>query len=299
MEAREAVRVVMLAVELTGFWGGVWLAVFLWQKLRLPLATAAARLGALAATLAIGALGRDVAALATGSLKFEARTEAPRDTDSSRGATAGAPLPRPRAPSPPTKDCPAGSGIVNGSFEKPEAPIGTVVLADQFFRPRGEEAITGWRVTGRRRRDGTSDVALVSGAYAPDGGHSSYLAKDGAQWLNLAGFRGDTRNGIEQDVCTTPGQRYRLTFWVGNAVDEAHPGAGQTSTVEVWIDGFSKFVAVNSDEPSDSRVAWKRFDMSFVAEKISTRIGLASDDPLGDKVNGVDDVELVLAWWWW
>jgi hypothetical protein len=292
MEAPDALRVVMLAVELTGFWAGVWLGVFLWQKLRLPLATAAAPLGALAATLVLGVLGRDVAALATGSLKFGAGAQNPEGTDFSI-ATSEAPLP-PSAPSPRTADCPAGSAIVNGSFEKPVVPIGTFSSEQQFVHPAGEETITGWHVLGTRGKY-FGQVALVSGSYAPDdghGGHPSFAAKDGVQWLNLAGFEPGVPHGVEQSVCTTPGRRYRLTFWVGNVVEEGNAGIGQTSTVEVWIDGYSKFVAVNSGAPSDSRVAWKRFDTSFVAETTSTRIGLRSGDPYGDKVNGIDGVEL-------
>jgi hypothetical protein len=98
--------------------------------------------------------------------------------------------------------------------------------------------------------------------------------------------------GVEQSVCTTPGRRYHLTFWVGNLVDEGGDGVGQTSMVHVWINGYPNFAALNDEPSRDSCVVWKRFDMPFVAEKAWTRIGLTNDDPFGDKVNGIDDVEL-------
>ena len=96
--------------------------------------------------------------------------------------------------------------ILNGSFEAPAVTIGGF---ENFGG--GASAITGWTVVG-------VDSAIVSGTFTQSG--IVFQAKEGIQWADLAGVTSNSMaSGLKQDVATTVGQLYELTFNVGSATD--------------------------------------------------------------------------------
>jgi hypothetical protein len=81
--------------------------------------------------------------------------------------------------------------LLNGDFETPKVthPDGFIYLF------AGDPTITGWTITG-------NSVDLKG---------SIWVAQHGAQSVDLSGI---TTGGIYQDVATTPGRAYRLSFWM-------------------------------------------------------------------------------------
>jgi hypothetical protein len=112
----------------------------------------------------------------------------------------------------------AGTGhanlITNGSFEAPK------VAANGFTNfDVGSKGITGFTVVGPPN----THVSLVRNVFIVNFNNGppfvTFLAQDGAQWLNLAGFGGPGGNsteGVSQSVATTSGDKYQLSYFIGN-----------------------------------------------------------------------------------
>jgi len=172
----------------------------------------------------------------------------------------------------------AGSLNVNGGFECPTVPPGGLIT-----RAAGSALLPGWLVTGA----GLGRLSVLSGTYVNDG--FSWPAHGGAQTLNLIG-EGTQGASVWQEVATTPGTTYHLSFWVGNLV--APSTWGTTSTVLVFIDNTLVLTAVNGDGAGTTALAWKQFMLDFTAAKSATTIEFWSGDPSGDSSNILDDVVL-------
>ena len=117
-------------------------------------------------------------------------------------------------------------------------------------------------------------------------GSGEGLAHSGNQWVNLAAeYRPMC---VFQDIATTVGTPYTLSFWVGNN----NSGAG-TSTDTVSIGGSPGFKVVNSmvDGANGSTIVWQQFTQTFTATGTQTQLLFQSLD--GDTVNGLDDVSVV------
>ncbi len=94
--------------------------------------------------------------------------------------------------------------IVNGSFETPTVPNGSFT---NF--PGGSTAITGWTVVG-------VDSAVTDSDFMQSG--ITFQAQDGEQWIDLAGVTSNNPNsGVTQDISTSLGGLYELSFYVGSA----------------------------------------------------------------------------------
>lgn len=116
-------------------------------------------------------------------------------------------------------------------------------------------------------------------------GSGEGLAHSGNQWVNLAAeYRPMC---VFQDIATTVGDSYTLSFWVGNN----NSGAG-TSTDSVSIGGSPGFKVVNSqvDGANGSNIVWQQFTQTFTATGAQTQLLFQSLD--GDTVNGLDDVSV-------
>ena len=169
--------------------------------------------------------------------------------------------------------------IKNGGFEKPIAPAGfyTCFNTGQTF--------ANWTVVGA-----TGNVCVVSGTYTANGW--TVEPEAGAQSLDLTGAGSNVATGVSQNVATTPGAAYQLTFWVGNVVDPGGP-EGTTSTVNVLVNGVQVYTATNSLGAGSSSVVWQKFTATITSLTPQTSIAFINGDPAGDNYNGLDGITLV------
>ncbi len=171
---------------------------------------------------------------------------------------------------------------VNGSFETPDqVPTG---YTDYLV---GSSAITGWTIVGVR---GTY-VSLVDSAYDGNPGFA-FPARDGTQWLDLAGFSDNAPNGVQQAVATEIGASYLLSFYVGNVSGGPGNAFGTQSSVGVEFgSGGTDFACTNTI--AGSTLTWQRCSQRFVASQASTLFTLRNLDPTSDFSNAVDDFSIV------
>lgn len=164
--------------------------------------------------------------------------------------------------------------VTNGSFEVPPVTPGTFATY-----VAGSTSITGWTVVG-------SNVAVVSGTYVDS---VTFNAQNGAQWLDLTGpGSNSSSNGVSQDVATTIGQLYRLSFYVGSATDNAGFSA---STVDLSIAGGARVGFTNPTAPLDS-MDWQLFTADFVATGALTNITFFNGSAPNNNLSGLDNVTL-------
>ena len=173
--------------------------------------------------------------------------------------------------------------ITNGSFESTTTPA---VSAGSFqnFGP-GSTGIPGWTVVGAA----ATDVSVVSTTDVESG--ISYPAEQGSFWLDLTGDASNSdTEGVEQTVSTTIGDKYTLTFWVGN-VDNPGLTDGPTSTVNLSINGVGG--AYTNSSTNSTTLTWEQFTVPFVAPDPSVTLEFLNRAPGNDNVNGLDNVVLV------
>ena len=151
--------------------------------------------------------------------------------------------------------------IANGSFESPTVPAGGF---SNFAG--GSTGITGWTVVG----DG---VSIVSGTFAQNG--VTFQAQDGKQWLDLTGDGVNSKtDGVSQDVATTIGQSYQLSFYVGSTTDNS---TFFPSTVDLSIGGATRVSFTNPTAPTNM-LNWELFNVQFTATTASTNITFFNGD---------------------
>jgi hypothetical protein len=169
--------------------------------------------------------------------------------------------------------------IANGSFEAPIVPIGS--FTDFAV---GSSALTGWSVFG----PAGANVAIVNGTFSQNG--VTFEAEDGNQWLDLTGDGSNSTEGVSQPVTTTIGDRYQLSYFIGNTTGGGGI-FGTTSTVNVLLNGASAFTDTNSNV-SPTNLNWEQFTHTFVATGTSTTLGFQNADPANDNSNGLDNIIL-------
>jgi hypothetical protein len=169
--------------------------------------------------------------------------------------------------------------IKNGGFEKPLAPAGnyTCFKTGQTF--------VNWTVVGA-----TGNVCVVSGTYTANG--FTVEPEAGAQSIDLTGAGSNMATGVSQNVATTPGAAYQLTFWVGNVVDPSGLD-GATSTVNVLVNGVQVYTATNSLGAGSTSVVWQKFTATITSLTPQTSIAFINGDPASDNYNGLDGITLV------
>jgi uncharacterized protein DUF642 len=169
--------------------------------------------------------------------------------------------------------------IKNGGFEKPIAPAGSYTCFNTG------QTFVNWTVVGA-----TGNVCVVSGTYTANGW--TVEPEAGAQSLDLTGAGSNMATGVSQNVATTPGAAYQLTFWVGNVVDPGGP-EGTTSTVNVLVNGVQVYTATNSLGAGSASVVWQKFTATITSLTPQTSIAFINGDPAGDNYNGLDGITLV------
>lgn len=176
---------------------------------------------------------------------------------------------------------PAGAAnlIKNGSFEKPVVPDGSF----QYFSTG--EKFRNWTVVGAR------NIAIVSEDLNYCG--HTFPAKYGVQFVDLTGDT-NSATGLQQNIDTTPGSTYSLSFLIGNVYDSLY-NCGTSSTVNVLIDGVAAASFTNRAGKGSTTIAWRKFSTEFVAQHATTTIALINGDPPADTANGLDAVNVSLV----
>ena len=158
--------------------------------------------------------------------------------------------------------------LTNGSFETPSiAGTSYVTFAS------GSTAITGWTAVG------PGETQLTRTEFLP--------AAHGLQWVDLTGIVGYDKGLRSDPVGTTVGQRYTLSFDLGD-----YGAAGfLTSTVSVRINGGPATLFTNVYE--GGVMDWERMSMDWVADSASaqvTIIGVANGALSNNWGIGLDNV---------
>jgi hypothetical protein len=164
---------------------------------------------------------------------------------------------------------------VNGSFESPLVTVGGFA---NF--PGGSTAINGWTVVG-------VDSSVVSGTFMQ--GSIVFQAQDGNQWIDMAGeTSNNSSSGVMQDVATTPGATYLLSFYVGSATDGVLFFA---ATVDLTIGSGTRTSYKNPTAPTD-KLDWLKFTVPFVATNSITNIKFQNGSASNNYLAALDNVTL-------
>ncbi|MBX9736376.1 MAG: DUF642 domain-containing protein [Phycisphaerales bacterium] len=171
----------------------------------------------------------------------------------------------------------AHATVTNGSFELPPVTPGTFSVFGG-----GSTSITGWTVVG-------GNVAVISASYVEGG--VTFNAQSGAQWLDLTGTGSNSlSNGVSQDVATTIGQLYRLSFYVGSATDN---NSFSASTVDLSIGGGGRASFTNPTAPRTT-MDWQLFTADFTATSTLTNITFFNGSAPNNNLSGLDNVTLAV-----
>ncbi|QDV89856.1 hypothetical protein RAS2_09310 [Phycisphaerae bacterium RAS2] len=168
-----------------------------------------------------------------------------------------------------------GGSIVNGSFETPVVPIGGF---NNY--PAGSTAITGWTVVG-------VDSSVVNGSFTQAG--ITFQAQNGNQWIDLAGVTSNSSSsGVTQNIATTIGGVYQLSFYVGSATGG---GIFFPATVDLSINGGARVSYFNSTGPTNM-LNWKLFTVQFTATSAATTITFYNGSASNNFLSALDNVSV-------
>ena len=169
----------------------------------------------------------------------------------------------------------AANLIVNGSFENPSVPVGSFI---NYLG--GSTAITGWTVVG-------VDSAVVSRTFMQSG--ITFEAQDGNQWIDLAGITANSMtSGVTQNISTTIGQPYDLTFYVGSATDH---NLFFPTTVDLSINGSAREHYTNPNAPTNM-LNWQSFNVNFTATSSTTNLTFFNGDASNNYNTALDNVSV-------
>lgn len=172
----------------------------------------------------------------------------------------------------------AGNLIVNGSFETPVEPVGGFSTYGA-----GSTGITGWTVVGV----GPDSASVVSTSFTQSG--VTFQAQDGQQWIDLAGYISNAQtSGVTQNIATTLGGRYEISFYVGSA-DDIVNDYFFPSTIHVSIDGGPRVSFTNPVGPPNM-LNWQQFVLPFVATGSLTNIAFYNGGASNDFLSALDNV---------
>lgn len=165
--------------------------------------------------------------------------------------------------------------IANGSFEAPVVPNASFT---NF--PGGSTAITDWTIVG-------VDSAVVDSDFTQSG--ITFQAQDGQQWVDLAGVTSNSSSsGVTQNIPTTPGQEYLISFYVGSATDNHF---FFPTTVDLSINGGPRVPFLNPIAPANM-LNWQQFLVPFVATSGTTNLTFYNGGTSSNFLNALDNVSV-------
>ena len=160
---------------------------------------------------------------------------------------------------------PAGAQIVtNGGFEQPAATTAITPTT----------AVPGWTASS-----GNFEI-ITTALWQPHSGNQS---------IDLNGTSVGT---IFQDLTTTIGSTYQLSFWMAG-----NPGTAENKTLNLFWDGglIGQFTFLQAGT-STSNMGWVNFGASnLVATSTTTRLAFQSTSPNSFSGPALDDVDVTLV----
>ncbi len=176
--------------------------------------------------------------------------------------------------------------IFENGFEAPvvnhTGPSGSTGGYDNY----GSDATIGpWTVVGPAGR--MDAVSVVTTDFSQNS--ITFPAQAGKQWADLAGQDANGNEGVKTTVAGLLGQTYTVSFWVGNVVDPNNV-FGQSTTVNLLVDGLAVLSAVNEDGAGQPTQVWKQFTYEGFGATDSITFTFLSGDPRDDFNSGFDSV---------
>jgi hypothetical protein len=107
--------------------------------------------------------------------------------------------------------------------------------------------------------------------------------------LDITGAGNTGVSGVYQDIATTTGWQYMLTFYLGN-IDGGHPVYSLPATVQVDVAGVS--TTRTNSATSGQGVNWAFQSVIFTAVDSTTRVQFTNATPAGDNFAGIDAVSV-------
>jgi hypothetical protein len=167
--------------------------------------------------------------------------------------------------------------IQNGNF------VPTTATSTYLIVSAGDSTtIPGWTVVTPSMYGAGGSVDVTSDSYWND-----YNSEAGGYSIDLAGTT-NVPGGLYQDVATTPGVEYSLSFWSAVNGDQA-PGSTHTMGVSVNGSSVDTVSAVGVGRP----LTWVQNTVTFTATSTTSQIEF-DDTTMGDQNQGptLDDVSL-------
>lgn len=173
----------------------------------------------------------------------------------------------------------AANLIINGSFETPD--LSHLPLQEQYRCVAGSRRIiAGWRT-------------ILGGVewfnpqiYAVGAAQDGLLALD----LNTDNCAQDPTyvgGGIEQDIPTTVGASYILSFYGGTWLGAGRNGSGH---IEVSVDGGTSFTTFTVTATVPYTIVWQKFSMIFEATASRTTVMFRNSDVSEETFSLLDHV---------
>jgi choice-of-anchor C domain-containing protein len=140
--------------------------------------------------------------------------------------------------------------IINPSFEQPVVPN-----PDFQYYYAGDNSITGWTIVG-------NSVDILS---------TNWAAHEGKQTVDLSGVN---TGGIYQDIGTTPGHTYHLSFWLtANTEFQGTSGGPVIKTMRLFWSGNT--IATLTADPTGkvkTNPGWTQYSYDLLATTATTRL---------------------------
>ena len=154
---------------------------------------------------------------------------------------------------------------------------------------------TGWQVVG------PSYTLLIESSYnEPGNGVIGFTAQSGRNSVDLTDGNGATPagSGVKQQIATTPGQVYDVSFYLGKVISpNGSPFYSGLPSVSLAINGAvtNTFMHSGSTTPAGS-INWQQFTTSFTASTSLTDIAFLNAVSSNDNnFTGLDTVSVTAA----
>ncbi|MEQ1904479.1 MAG: PEP-CTERM sorting domain-containing protein [Pirellulaceae bacterium] len=173
--------------------------------------------------------------------------------------------------------------ITNGGFEDPVIPVGSLL-----HFATGSTIGGAWTVLGNLGNSET--VMLLQTTYSePGNGVIPFNAQEELNSLDLTGsFNQGLQSGVIQAITTSPGETYRVSFYVGRA--DGNFAYSTASTVDLSINGGTRMPFTNSNSTA-GRVNWQLFTTDFVASGAVTTLSFFNGQ-ITNSYTGLDNISV-------
>ena len=182
----------------------------------------------------------------------------------------------------------ASAGVIfSDGFEAPvvthiPGPSGTSGGYDNYA---SGSSLGPWTVVGPAGR--SDAVSVVTTDFTQNG--IAFPAQAGKQWADLAGQESNGNEGVRIALSGFLNKAYTVSFWVGSVVDPTLV-FGNSTTVNLLIDGRLALSAVNTDGAGQSKQNWKQFTYQGFSTSDTLQFTFLSGDPPSDFNSGFDSV---------